>query len=179
MRTNISLLTTSAHTAISQDIAEYQNAIIAHTGGDWSKHNQLCLYPSIFTEPITGHTLTGCSSLRLQLRGINPDGSGNGIFIIPAIMAEINIDLGSVPFIVQHPASQTAVVGTSIIFTSTVASAVAVTYQWQKNSVNISNATSSSYGIASVSISDQAIYQLIVTNKYGSTTSNNATLTVV
>jgi uncharacterized protein (TIGR03437 family) len=54
-----------------------------------------------------------------------------------------------------------------------------LTYQWQRNQVNISGATSSTYMIASTALSDNgAKFRCVVTNSFGTATSNEATLTV-
>ena len=52
------------------------------------------------------------------------------------------------------------------------------TYQWQKNGVNISGATSSTFTISAVSLNDVGTYTLKVTNAAGSAVSNNAVITV-
>src|SRR5204863_267052 len=54
-----------------------------------------------------------------------------------------------------------------------------LTYQWQRNQVNISGATSASYTLQSAAFADDgAKFRVIVTNDFGSATSNEATLTV-
>ena len=52
-------------------------------------------------------------------------------------------------------------------------------YQWQKNNVNISGATSAGYTTpAAVAGDNGATFRCIVTNNYGNATSTSATLTV-
>ena len=54
-----------------------------------------------------------------------------------------------------------------------------LTYQWQKNSVNISGAIAASYVTpATVATDSGTKFDVVVTNSSGSTTSNSATLTV-
>ncbi|KPQ42520.1 MAG: Carbohydrate binding domain protein, partial [Candidatus Methanoperedens nitroreducens] len=54
-----------------------------------------------------------------------------------------------------------------------------LTYQWQKNNVNITGAVSPMYTTPATILSDSgSTYRVIVTNSAGSTTSNAATLTV-
>ena len=53
-----------------------------------------------------------------------------------------------------------------------------ISYQWKKNSSNISNATNNTYVISSVSTSDAASYQCVVSNVCGTTNSNSSNLTV-
>ena len=86
---------------------------------------------------------------------------------------------GQAPSITQHPASQTVTAGQSVTFNVTASGTAPLNYQWQRNSANIPGATSSSYTIASVTTADNgAQFRAVVSNAYGSATSNAATLTV-
>ena len=52
-------------------------------------------------------------------------------------------------------------------------------YQWQRNGANISGATAQDYTIASVTAADNGVrFRAVVSNDYGSVTSNEAVLTV-
>lgn len=83
------------------------------------------------------------------------------------------------PTIGQHPQSQTVAAGQPATFNVTASGATPLAFQWQRNNVDIPNANSDSYTIPSVSLSDNgAQFRCIVTNAFGSATSNNATLTV-
>ncbi len=83
------------------------------------------------------------------------------------------------PAVVTQPADQTAVQGQSASFSISATGNATLTYQWQRNQVNIPGATTSSYSIASAAFADNgAKYRCIVTNSLGSATSNEATLTV-
>lgn len=79
--------------------------------------------------------------------------------------------------ITAQPQSQTAVAGDSVTFSTTVSGGPAY-YQWQKDQVNILNATNASYTISSVSTASAATYRVIVTNAISRLTSSNAVLTV-
>lgn len=82
------------------------------------------------------------------------------------------------PTISSHPQSQTVPTGLNATF-SVVASGGTLSYQWQRNTIDILNATSASYTLNNVALSDSgAIFRVIVTNTTGSTPSNPATLTV-
>lgn len=82
------------------------------------------------------------------------------------------------PSITQHPASQTITAGQPVTFTVAASGTQPLSFQWQKNGVNITGATSSSYTISSVQSSHAGQYRAVVTNSYGTATSNAATLTV-
>jgi hypothetical protein len=65
-----------------------------------------------------------------------------------------------------------------VTFTVVAEGTATLTYQWQKNHVNISGATTSSLLLENVSESDQANYRAVVTNTGGSATSSDAYLNV-
>ena len=77
----------------------------------------------------------------------------------------------------SQPVSVTALRGTSASFTVTASGATS--YQWQKNSVNISSATTATLTLSNVQSTDAANYQVIIYNPAGNLTSNAATLTVL
>jgi hypothetical protein len=83
------------------------------------------------------------------------------------------------PAITTQPATQVTVVGNSVTFTAAASGYPAPTYQWQKNGLNISGATSSVFTIASANLADAGTYTVVVTNSAGTVTSNNASLYVV
>jgi glucose/arabinose dehydrogenase len=84
------------------------------------------------------------------------------------------------PTIGTHPQSQTVAVGQPVTFSVSAAGSQPLRYQWQRNNVDIPGANSASYTIPAVALSDHgAQFRCIVTNAFGSATSNNATLTVI
>ena len=54
----------------------------------------------------------------------------------------------------------------------------ALTYQWRKDSVNISGESDSCYTISSIHLADTGTYSVVVSNSQGSVTSSGAVLTV-
>lgn len=82
------------------------------------------------------------------------------------------------PTITTQPSSQTVAEGQGASFSVAASGDQPFSYQWKKNGVNIVGATSSSYSIPSVQVSDAGDYTVVVTNGGGSATSNAATLTV-
>ncbi len=108
---------------------------------------------------------------RGQATGGQPPLGGIGKIIYPANQR---------PIITAHPQNQLAAVGEPVTFTVGVSSPTPVTYQWQRNSVNIPGATAASYTIPSTTLGDHgARFRVIVTNTAGSTASNEALLEVV
>ncbi len=84
-----------------------------------------------------------------------------------------------VPTITTQPLSQTVAAGASVTFTVVATGTPTPTYQWYKDSVAISGATSSSYTIAAVAATDAGVYAVSATNSQGTITSSGATLTVL
>src|SRR5207245_2134963 len=83
------------------------------------------------------------------------------------------------PTITTPPASQTVTAGQTASFSVAATGTAPLSYQWQKNSVAISGATSSSYTTPATTSSDNgAQFTAIVSNTAGNVTSNAATLTV-
>jgi hypothetical protein len=83
------------------------------------------------------------------------------------------------PSITTQPASQTVTAGQTATFTVAATSTAPLNYQWQRNAVAISGATSSTYTTPATTSSDSgAQFTVLVSNAIGSITSNPATLTV-
>lgn len=93
------------------------------------------------------------------------------------------ISLPAPPTITTQPTDQTVTVGSAATFT-VVATGTGLTYQWQRNIVDISGANAASYTTPATSLSGGAAnagdtYRCVVTNGAGaSVTSNSATLNV-
>jgi len=85
---------------------------------------------------------------------------------------------GQSPSITTHPQSLIINPGQSAMFSLTVTGTAPLIYQWQKNTTNISGATSTNYTITSVAETNEGNYRCIVTNMAGSVTSSVASLTI-
>ena len=87
------------------------------------------------------------------------------------------VTVTNAPVITAQPNAATKCVGSSVTFT--VIATGATGYQWRKGGVNIPTATSNSYTIASVSLTDDADYDVVISNTcVPTTTSNTVHLTV-
>ena len=84
----------------------------------------------------------------------------------------------------QHPANQTVTLGQAAQFTAAGTGDGTLTYQWQKNSANITNggqvsgATTTTLQIAATVAGDAGSYRCVITGGCGSTATNAATLVV-
>ena len=83
------------------------------------------------------------------------------------------------PAISTQPASQSVIAGKTASFTVAASGTAPLTYQWNKNGVAISGATSSTYTTPAETTADNnAQFTVAVSNSAGSATSNAAVLTV-
>lgn len=83
------------------------------------------------------------------------------------------------PEITTQPVSQTVEAGNLVTISVTASGNPNVlTYQWKKNGVNISGATSNSHTITSVQVADAGSYTVDVTNVVSTVTSDAAILTI-
>ena len=85
----------------------------------------------------------------------------------------------SAPVITTQPQNQAVALGASATFSVAAGGSTPLSYQWQKDGVNIAGATASSYPIASVAAADAGQYRVVVTNGVGAATSGAAALTIV
>lgn len=88
------------------------------------------------------------------------------------------------PVISQHPVSQTVYLGENAVFSVTASGFPPVSYQWQKDSVDLaetghySGVTTASLTVSNADGTDVGSYRCVVSNSEGSATSNAASLTV-
>ena len=122
---------------------------------------------------------------------INGLSSWNGIFYLTSISnraldsVEVahNYSIGvsgtSLPFIIEEPQNSALLEGYTATFSVNAISDSSLSYQWQKDGVDIPGATDSSYTTPAVTLADSgSVYRVIVTNSSGNDTSNNAILQV-
>jgi|GEM_PF-576807 len=88
------------------------------------------------------------------------------------------------PVILTQPASQTALAGATVLFTTAVVGPGPMGFQWRRAGTNladggkISGSATASLTVSNVQSSEIGEYRLVVTNAYGSVTSSNALLTL-
>lgn len=82
------------------------------------------------------------------------------------------------PVIVTGPSARTVSVGDLVTFTVSATGTPVLSYQWQKEGVDIPTATANSYSILRAALTDAGKYSVVVTNASGFATSAVANLTV-
>ena len=92
-----------------------------------------------------------------------------------AAILSVNVPAG----IGTQPAAKSVVVGDTATFSVTATGTGPFTYQWKKGSTVLAGATSSTYTTPVTVIGDNnAVFTVVVTNRLGTATSSNATLSV-
>ncbi|MBK9140144.1 MAG: lamin tail domain-containing protein, partial [Verrucomicrobia bacterium] len=114
----------------------------------------------------------------LAVRWRRPDGADEGP--IPAThLLPFGVAFGP-PTIAEQPANTTVVEGRLATFTVKPGGAGLVSYQWQRNAVNLPDATAAILSYGPTRLADnQARFRVILTNTQGTTNSEPATLTVL
>src|SRR4029077_15954295 len=104
----------------------------------------------------------------------------NAAGTVTSSVATLTVNAAPVaPSITTQPPSQTATAGQTASFSVAATGTAPLSYQWRKNSVAISGATSSTNPTPAPTSSDSgAQFTVLVTNTAGSVSSNAATLTV-
>jgi glucose/arabinose dehydrogenase len=83
------------------------------------------------------------------------------------------------PAIANHPANVTAYLDESATFSVEATGQATLSYQWQRNGVDIPGANADSYTLETLSLDDDGDqFRVIIRNSIGQATSNAATLTV-
>lgn len=77
------------------------------------------------------------------------------------------------------PASGSVTVGEAATLTVTPNGTPPFTYQWWKDGIEIAGATTARLSLVSTVEADSGVYSVLVTNEFGSSTSNRVTLTVL
>ena len=94
----------------------------------------------------------------------------------PGVLQSVKV---AIPLITTQPVSQTVGVGQTATFVVAATGAAPLSYQWQKNGVNIAGATAASYTTPATTTSDSgSTFGVLVSNTAGTVTSSAATLTV-
>ena len=110
---------------------------------------------------------------------VGADGSLYYLSIDASSLFKIQFNAGAPPTITTHPSNQSVLVGEPASFTVGASGGGTLTYQWQKNMVNIGGATAATFNLPAAALADNGSkFRCLVTNSFGTTPSNEATLTV-
>ena len=94
-------------------------------------------------------------------------------------MGRISYAAAEPPSITLQPADRTVAVGQPATFTVSATGSAPLAYQWRRNGNVITGANGSSHTVSNPQLSDSgALFDVVVTNSFGSATSDTAQLTV-
>jgi glucose/arabinose dehydrogenase len=120
---------------------------------------------------------TGISSL-VDIQ-VHPDGSLYYLARGGGEVFRVQFTASTAPSISSHPSNVTVAAGQTASFSVTASGSAPLQYQWQRNGVNIANASSPTYSLVTAPADNGATFRAVVSNSAGSVTSNAATLTVL
>jgi glucose/arabinose dehydrogenase len=114
---------------------------------------------------------------------VAPDGSvyylARGATLNSGSIGRITYAQSGAPVITTHPQDRSAAIGESVTFSVVASGNAPLSYQWQRNGLDITGANASSYTVNSVATGDNgARFRAVVSNAVGSVTSNEGVLTV-
>jgi hypothetical protein len=136
---------------------------------NWNGENPDAWYPldikfSVVAVPVGGTFVGWTSAVLAAPPGPVGGGVGGGV---------------TAPSISTQPANQSAIAGQSATFAVVASGTAPLSYQWQRNGVNIPGATGASYTTPATTLADNgAVFRCRVSNTAGNVTSGSATLTV-
>jgi hypothetical protein len=137
-----------------------------------------------------GKIWNGATKDRLSIATTKPSDSGlyyvvvtNGGGATTSLKANLLVNtaesgVGSAPKIVAQPVATRFSVGSVATLSVSVMGTAPFTYQWYKNFVPLSGQTSATLSLKA-QLTDTAFYTVKISNAYGSSTSNIATLTII
>ena len=135
-----------------------------------------------------GANITGATSSSYTTPATTTADSGSTFSVVvtnsagsaPSNNATLTVNAAAVaPSITSQPANQAVTAGQMATFGVSASGTAPLSYQWRKNGLYITGATSSSYTTPATTTADSgSTFSVVITNSAGSATSNNATLTV-
>ncbi|MDB6169166.1 MAG: hypothetical protein JWM88_2030 [Verrucomicrobia bacterium] len=132
-----------------------------------------------------GAAISGAGGATFQIAAAQAGDAGNytvtvsnSAGFVNSASAALVVNAAS-PSIVSQPQAASVVAGGSVTFTAVPGGSPPFAYQWFKNGVPISGATSSAMIVSPVGASNAGSYSVTVTNAAGSVTSGVALLTVL
>lgn len=131
-----------------------------------------------------GSPISGATSLTLNLLGVQTGDAGSYTVLVSNSAGSTTSDPAALvvnvqqPAITTQPVSQAVNVGDNASFSVVASGTTPLGYQWYKNGSPIPGATAASLVFTPTQVSDDASYQVIVSNSAGSAPSDIVTLSV-
>jgi len=172
---NVSIITDTAKDSNLRTVQDYNAGVYSHLGSDFDGHRDV----KIHTVPYTDNQgdIVGLQTLRLTLTD-TAAGDSSIVLALPVNSTGTTVATAVPPIITRQPTAANREIGDAFQFIVSAISDVALTYQWQKNSVSIAGAAQQRLVFPSLVITDSGAYRVVVVNSNGTTISNSVVLTV-
>lgn len=131
-----------------------------------------------------GTFINGANSATLTLPSAGSGDAGNYTVVVTNSAGSITssvavLTVNAPPSITTQPVSQTATLGSSATLSVVAAGTGPLIYQWLLAGTNLVNATNADLLITTLATNHAGSYTVVITNSFGSVTSNPAILTIV
>ncbi len=130
-----------------------------------------------------GYNIPGATAPSLSFSSVSSSNVGSYTVVATNSAGSVtstaaDLVIAGPPVITSQPQSRAVFIRSNVTFSVSAVGSPAPKYQWRRNGVNISGATSSTLVLKSVSRSDAAKYSVLVSNSIGWVVSTSATLMV-
>ena len=134
----------------------------------------------------TNTLLTNANSDTLTLTGVQPSDAGTYSVVVSNFYSSVSstnailtVNTNPVaPTFTSQPVSQIVLTGDTATFDAEAVGTATIAYQWNRNGVPVSGATSSTLALTNVQFIDAGTYTLTASNNVGGARSSGAVLTV-
>jgi hypothetical protein len=128
---------------------------------------------------LEGTAIAGATNATLTLSTVHTNQAGRYSVRVtdangPRLSACATLAVSPVPAILRDPVSQTVATGQPLTLNAAAAGSPVLRYQWQRDHVDLANATNSSLTISSFQSADEGNYRVRVMNSFGSVVSADA-----
>ncbi len=135
---------------------------------------------------LSGINISGAVSATLNLTAVTLGQVGSYTCLVSNVAGTVTSGAATLtvnaapiaPAITLHPVSQSVTAGANVSLTVAASGTAPLSYQWQKNGVNVSGGTGATLLLTGVTTNQAGNYACIVTNLAGSAISSTASLTV-
>lgn len=144
-----------------------------------------CPAAASFQWQFNGTNVPGATGSSLTLSNAQLTDAGTYSVLVSNVYGTIDASASltvsaAIPSVVQQPADQVVPAGSNAVFTSAAIGSWPLSYQWQCSGTNLPGATDSTLVVTNAQLDQSGLlFDVVVTNAFGSAISSNAVLTVV
>lgn len=135
-----------------------------------------------FTFQMDSNTLVGPTAFGGSGPAISNVGLGAYLIsqgTVSSFVLKVEAPSASAPAVLSQPVGGTYLIGSQASLYGYAGGSGSFTYQWQKNSNNITGANAAQLTLTNLALTDSGYYRLIISNAVGNATSSNAFVNVV